>query len=182
MKQLPGNSFDGTPITTISIGNELVDMGKASVGDVVSALETARGILGNAGFKGSIVTVDTFNALIQNPKLCEASDFCAANAHSYFDPTITPDQAGAWLRKQVARISDAVGGAKKVVITETGWPHAGRDNGIAHPGKEEQRTAMESVKGEWGKESWGGMFLFSAFDDKWKQPGPWEVERNWGIN
>ncbi len=174
IKQAKG---DLSRITTISIGNELVDMGKASVGDVIGAVGTARGVLGAAGFKGSIVTVDTFNALIAHPELCQASDYCAANAHSYFDGTIEPSGAGAWVQKQVGRIGDAAGGGKRVVITESGWPHAGGGNGVAVPSPENQAKAVESIRGAFGD----GLFLFSAFDDKWKQDGAWGVEKNWGI-
>lgn len=174
IKQTNGN---WGPITTISIGNELVDMGKASVSDVVSALRTARGILAQAGYGGSIVTVDTFNALIAHPELCTASDFCAANAHSFFDPTMDPGGAGAWVQKQVGRISDAAGGGKKVVITESGWPHAGQSNGVAVPSPENQALAMASIRGAFGAD----LFLFTAFDDKWKGDGAFGVEKNWGI-
>ena len=179
IKQLNGH-FDGT-ITTISVGNELVDMGKASPGDVVSALGTARGILGQAGYTGSIVTVDTFNALIAHPELCQSSDYCAANAHSFFDGTIEPSGAGAWLQKQVDRIAAAAGGdgGKKVVITESGWPHSGNSNGVAVPSPENQATALDSLRQAFGGA--GDLFLFAAFDDKWKADGAFGVEKNWGI-
>lgn len=173
IKQLNGD-FSG--ISTISIGNELVDFGKASVGDVTAALGAARGILGAAGYKGAIVTVDTFNALIANPDLCKASDYCAANTHAYFDGTILPSGAGDWVRKQVGRISDAAGG-KKVVVTESGWPHGGNSNGVAVASPENQKAAMDSIRGAFG----GDLFLFSAFDDKWKADGAMGVEKNFGI-
>ena len=173
IKQTNGNFG---PITTISIGNELVDMGKASVGDVINAIGVARETLGAAGFKGSIVTVDTFNALIANPDLCKKSDYCAANAHSYFDGTIEPSGAGAWVKKQVSRISDAAG-RKRVVITESGWPHGGSNNGVAVASPENQKTAIQSIRDSFGSD----LFLFTAFDDKWKADGGWGVEKNFGI-
>jgi exo-beta-1,3-glucanase (GH17 family) len=175
IQQLNGH-FDST-ITTISIGNELVDMGRASAADVVAALTLARGILSEAGYTGSVVTVDTFNALIAHPELCRASDYCAANAHSYFDGTIEPAGAGAWVQKQVQRIGDAAGGGKKVVITESGWPHGGNANGVAVPSPENQAKAMQSIRDAFGKD----LFLFCAFDDKWKADGAWGVEKFWGI-
>jgi len=177
IKQLNGK-FDGT-ITTISIGNELVDFGKASPADVVTALGTAREILGKAGYKGQVVTVDTFNALIAHPELCTASDYCAANAHAFFDGTIEAAGAGAWIQKQVGRIADAVGGGKEVVITESGWPHAGGNNGVAVPSPENQKTALESIRGAFNGSE--GLFLFTAFDDKWKADGKLAVEKYWGV-
>jgi exo-beta-1,3-glucanase (GH17 family) len=178
VQQLNGRFDDvGTSITTISIGNELVDMGKAAPADVVAALGTARDILGRAGYTGSIVTVDTFNALIAHPELCRSSDYCAANAHAFFDGTVEPAGAGAWLQRQVGRIGDAVGGAKKVVITESGWPHAGGSNKVAVPSPENQAQALSSLRASFGAD----LFLFTAFDDQWKEDGAFGVEKNWGI-
>lgn len=177
IQQLNGRFDDGGTITTISIGNELVDMGKAAPADVVAALGTARDILGKAGYTGSIVTVDTFNALIAHPELCRSSDYCAANAHAFFDGTVEPAGAGAWLQRQVGRIGDAVGGAKNVVITESGWPHAGGSNKVAVPSPENQVQALSSLRASFGAD----LFLFTAFDDQWKEDGAFGVEKNWGI-
>lgn len=182
------NHFDPDVITTVSIGNELVDTGKAGPGDVVAALGMAREILREAGYQGAVVTVDTFNALIKHPELCAASDYCAANAHAFFDGTVEPDGAGEWVVKQVGRISDAAAGAgaiqgrddgrsKKVVITESGWPHAGASNGAAVPSPENQARALDSIRAAFHDD----LFIFSAFDDKWKDPGAFGVEKNWGI-
>lgn len=199
------NHFDPDVITTIFIGNELVDTGKAAPGDVVAALGVARDILRGAGYRGHVVTVDTFNALIKHPELCAASDFCAANAHAFFDGTVDPQGAGEWVRRQVDRIADAAaaagagagaraadygggggggggdgggsGGNKKIVITESGWPHAGAHNGVAVPSPDNQARALESIRAAFADD----LFLFTAFDDKWKADGAFGVEKFWGI-
>ena len=81
-------------IDTIAIGNEYVNSG-GSVQDVLNGLSYARTFLGSAGFTGSIVTIDTCNAIEANTSLCEYSDYVAANCHAFFNPTISAPGAGS---------------------------------------------------------------------------------------
>ncbi|KAL1953468.1 hypothetical protein VTO42DRAFT_2782 [Malbranchea cinnamomea] len=102
-----GTSWDW--MTTVSIGNELVNSGKNSVKDVVQAINSARTTLREAGYTGPVVTVDTFNAIIAHPELCHASDFCAANCHAFFDPNTPASEARFFVKKQAQRVSAASG-------------------------------------------------------------------------
>lgn len=166
-------------VDTINVGNEVVNSGAASADAVVSAIGQARGILGSAGYSGKIVTVDTFIAIINNPSICIASDYCAANAHAFFDGNVGPDGAGAFVKRMQQAVSQATGG-KSVVITESGWPSCGTSNGAASPGESQQSSAVASLKAAFtGTES--ELVLFQSSDAKYKQPGPNGAEQCWGI-
>lgn len=167
---------DWSDVDTVAIGNEVVNQGLSSAADVVSALGTARGILKGAGYTGSIVTVDTFNAIIDNPELCQNSDYCAANCHAFFDPSTSAEGAGDFVYKQAQAVGQAAGG-KNVVITESGWPSAGSCNGAACPGAQPQQQALSSLKSKFT----ANIFLFTAFNDCWKAPGQYGVEQHWGM-
>ncbi|OJD25659.1 hypothetical protein ACJ73_02969 [Blastomyces percursus] len=170
-------------ITTVSIGNELVNNGQASADAVVKAVNTARSKLRGAGYKGSVVTVDTFVALIDHPELCQASDYCAANCHAFFDPNTDASRAGEFVKEQMKRVSAAAGGGKKTVITESGWPKSGQSNGKAVPSKKNQQLALQSLRNAFANDDDAGLFLFSAFDDAWKKDnaGTFGSEKFWGI-
>jgi exo-beta-1,3-glucanase (GH17 family) len=170
-------SSDWSIVDTISIGNELVNQGTAA-STVVAAINTARSLLTAAGYTGPVVTVDTFNAIIANPELCEASDYAAANCHAFFDSTSTASNAGNYVSEQAARVKEACGG-KKVVITESGWPWKGDSNGAAVPSVENQQTAIASIKSKFDKD----IILFSAYDDGWKKnfEGSFNCEQYWGF-
>ncbi|KKK25036.1 hypothetical protein AOCH_003057 [Aspergillus ochraceoroseus] len=172
---------DWTTIHTVSVGNELINRGQNSVPDVTNAVRSARTYLRNAGYKGPVVTIDTFSKMLEHPELCQASDYCAANCHAFFDNAQTAEQAGEYVRRQAHDISAAAGG-KRTMISESGWPHAGQVNGAAVPSPENQQRAIESLRQAFAHNH-GNLVLFSAFDDAWKQdsPGTFGAEKFWGI-
>ena len=170
------NNWDA--IDTISIGNEAVNSGTATVDEVVSAVKTARSLLSAAGYSGKVVTVDTFNQIIANPQLCQVSDFAAANCHAFFDSGITADQAGSYVKNQAQQVQSACGGMD-TVITESGWPSNGDNNGAAVPSEANQQAAISSLRSAFSD----NLVLFSAFNDYWKQnfAGSFNAEQYWGI-
>ncbi|KAL4874516.1 glycoside hydrolase superfamily [Aspergillus karnatakaensis] len=165
---------------TISIGNELINRGQSSVGDVVNAVNDARGYLRAQGYNGPVVTVDTFSKIFEHPDLCHVSDYCAANCHSFFDAYQTPANAGTYVRNIANSLSSMTG--KRTIITESGWPHAGQQNGQAVPSPKNQRRAIEALRHTFWNDH-DNLILFSAFDDLWKADNQWTfgAEKFWGI-
>ncbi|AJP41000.1 AVB_G0043050.mRNA.1.CDS.1 [Saccharomyces cerevisiae] len=164
-------------ITTVSVGNELVNGGSATTTQVGEYVSTAKSALTSAGYTGSVVSVDTFIAVINNPDLCNYSDYMAVNAHAYFDENTAAQDAGPWVLEQIERVYTACGGKKDVVITETGWPSKGDTYGEAVPSKANQEAAISSIKSSCGSSA----YLFTAFNDLWKDDGQYGVEKYWGI-
>lgn len=175
IKNTFGNSWNS--LYAVSVGNELVNTNQASVDQVVDAVIATRKAMKDFGYQGPVVTVDTFNAVIANPRLCQNSDFAAVNAHPFFDSALLPAAAGTWALATQAAVSVACGG-KKTVITESGMPSGGQCNGSMCPSPANQATAISSLKGAFPN---GGLFLFTAFNDYWKSPGYLGVEQLWGI-
>lgn len=162
-------------VFTVSIGNELVNDGEASAAQVGEYISTAKSLLSAAGYSGSVVSVDTHVAILNNPELCEFSDYIAFNAHAYWDGTVTGDEAGSWLLQQMQRVSSVCG--KSVMCVESGWPHQGGNNGVAVASSSQQSAAIGSIESTCGND----VVLFNAFDDLWKSPGSNGVEQYWGI-
>ncbi|CDR42477.1 CYFA0S09e04434g1_1 [Cyberlindnera fabianii] len=164
-------------VYTVSVGNELVNGGAASVSQVAGYVSTARSALKSAGYSGPVVSVDTHIATINNPGLCDISDYVAINAHAYFDYNTEAADAGEWLLLQIQRVWTACGGSKSVLVTETGWPHQGDTYGKAVASPEAQASALSSIKASCGSSA----ILFNAFDDLWKADGAQNCEKYWGI-
>lgn len=163
-------------VYTVSIGNELVNSGDASVSQVKSYVAEGKSALTAAGYTGSVVSVDTFIAVINNPDLCEYSDYVAVNAHAYFDGGVTASEAGEWVLDQIERVSSACSG-KTVFITETGWPTQGQTYGKAVPSEANQKAALDAISESCGND----VTFFTAFNDLWKADGSYGVEKYWGI-
>jgi len=163
---------------TVSVGNELINSGQASVSSVVAAVNTARSLLRAAGYNGPVVTVDTWNAMIANPALCQASDYAAANAHAFFTSSVTASNAGPYVVGCAQAVSQACGGMN-TRITESGWPSSGNANGAAVPGQANQAAAISSLKSSFSS----NLILFTAYNDLWKQDnaGTFGAEKFWGV-
>lgn len=164
-------------VITVSVGNELVNGGQANPAQVGQYVATGRAALTAAGYSGPVVSVDTFIAVINNPDLCQYSDYMAVNAHAYFDQNTAAEDSGSWLLQQIQRVWTACGGEKDVVITESGWPSKGQTYGIAVPSKENQVKAVGSITSTCGSDT----YLYNAYNDYWKADGNLGVEKYWGI-
>ena len=180
---ISGLNGDWSRVHTISIGNELVNNGQASPSEVINAMSQARSILRAAGYGGPVVAVDTFTAAENHPELCNESDYCAVNAHPFFDPTATAPEAGKWLDGTIKRLQTAMGSSKRVVITETGWPTDGVANGLAVPSLANQKAALASIHAAFRSHP-GDLILFSAFNDLWKTKSmaTFDTDQYWGID
>lgn len=165
-------------VHTVNVGNEVVNNG-GSPDSVVSALGTARGLLQGAGYTGNVVAIDTFNQHVSHPAICAASDYCAANAHAFFDPQTSPDNAGKFVMNAYEQISKIANG-KKVVITESGWAKQGAAEGASVPGVSQQQQAIASLKSAFSSMQ-DSLYLFQAYDANYKFPGSRGVETSFGI-
>ncbi|PYH84165.1 glycoside hydrolase, partial [Aspergillus uvarum CBS 121591] len=180
-----GGSWDS--IHSVAVGNELLNSGRNTAAEIVGAVQTARATLRGAGYEGPVVAVDTVAAHLANPGLCAVSDYCAANCHAFFDDAVEAEGAGGFVREQKGDANARSKGNrnKKVVITESGWPHAGQANGKAVPSLENQRAAVRSLREAfaWDSSDEVGLVLFSSFDDLWKVDNGYTfgAEKFWGI-
>lgn len=167
------------PVDTVYIGNELVNTQQASAQQVAAAVSAARGTLQAAGYSGNVVTVDTFNVMQNDPTICSTSDYCAANAHAFFDPNTAASNAGTFVMNAYKNVQSANSG-KRTVITESGWPWQGQCNGQACPSTDNQRVAMQSVMSAFANNA-GSLYVFQAYDASYKSPGNLGIEPYFGI-
>ncbi|KAI9750180.1 MAG: ubiquitin-specific protease otu1 [Chaenotheca gracillima] len=174
-----GINNDWGIVDTVAVGNEIVNNGTASAGTVASAVKTAKGCL--SGFSGPVVTADTFVAYYNNPDLCNAGDYVAANCHPFFDGNVQPNNAGGWVKEQYQHLQSTCNG-KKVKITETGWPTQGGNNGVAYPSKQNQNTVVSGLKKAFSSAP-SDLIMFTAFNDMWKadNSGTNGCEKYWGM-
>ncbi|CAJ2508835.1 Uu.00g138610.m01.CDS01 [Anthostomella pinea] len=178
-----GVKRDWSQVDTVSVGNELVNSGAATVAQSLGALTQARQALRAAGYQGPVVIVDTFVAVLAHPELCDQSDYCAVNVHPFFDPNTGAPKAGDFVTSTVQRIRGQMAdSSKRIVVTETGWPWQGNANGQAVPGMDQQTSALSSIKAAYSSNA-GNVILFTAFNDLWKkaEASTFMAEQFWGM-
>ncbi|KAI0850245.1 glycoside hydrolase family 17 protein [Daldinia vernicosa] len=178
-----GVQNDWDIVDTVSVGNELVNDGAATVDQSISAMNQTRSLLRSAGYEGPVVVVDTAVAILAHPELCDESDYCAINCHPFFDANTGPDAAGSFVTSTVSSIRSKLSdSSKRIVVTETGWPWQGESNGEAVPGLDQQSTALSSIKTAFASNA-SNVILFTAFNDMWKkaEAATFMAEQYWGM-
>lgn len=166
-------------IDTVSIGNELVNFGKANPLQISSAIQTAKSWFKQnaSSYSGSIVSVDTLVAVLNNPDLCDASDYLAVNSHPFWDGNVQPEDSGSFLQSQISQLKSTCNNNKKILITESGWPTQGDSYGSCVPSVANQLTAVKSIVNALGDD----VLMFTTYNDYWKDGGSYGVEKYWGI-
>jgi len=165
-------------IELVSVENERVNAHVMTASDAQDSITQARGALRSAGYSGPVGVVETAPAVIDNPSLCEKSDVTLVNIHAFFDPNTKAEDAGDFVKSEVARVEKACPN-KRVVVTESGWPSQGTSHDKAVVSKDAQKAAINSLRAAFDRD----LFLFNAFDSPWKtdDDSTWNSERYWGI-
>ncbi|KAI5289636.1 hypothetical protein KEM52_000707, partial [Ascosphaera acerosa] len=164
-------------VELIVVGNEAIQNGYCSASELAGFIKTCAGQFKAAGYSGDVTTTEPIDVWEKNGQtLCPVVDVLGANLHAFFNPKTTAQDAGKFVKSQFD-VLDKVCGGKKVLNLETGWPSAGSANGVAVPGKSEQKAAIDSLLAEVGASS----VFFSYEDDTWKAPGEFDVEQHWGC-
>jgi exo-beta-1,3-glucanase (GH17 family) len=175
---------DWGSIDTVSIGNELVNGGKSSAGEVVAAIGTAKDKLKGAGWSSPVVvTTDTLTATLANPELCNAATYCAVNCHPYFDGNTAAADAGKFVKTQMDTLKSKLSDQnQRIVISETGWPWQGEPNKAAVASVDNQASAIQSIKDAF-KSSPSDVYLFNTFNTMWKKSDAtqFNAEQWWGF-
>ena len=172
------NDGDWDIVSLVSVENERVNARVVTVGQVHDTFNEARDALAKVGYSGPIGPVETVPAVIDNPSLCEKSDLTLVNIHAFFDPHTKAEDAGKFVKSEVQRVQKACPN-KRVVVTESGWPHQGTSHDNAVVSKSAQTAAINSIKAAFDHD----LFLFNAFDSPWKSDDEYtfNAERWWGI-
>jgi len=164
-------------VQLVVVGNEAVFNGYCSTSELASFISSVKSSFANAGYHGPCTTTEPVNIIQQwGSAICDVVDVMGSNVHPFFNPSVSADKAGDFIKGQY-EIIGAICPGKEVFILETGWPHAGNSNGQACPGDAEQITAFTSIIEAVGKSA----VMFSYSNDAWKAPGPYAVEQYWGC-
>lgn len=176
VNQYNGGNWD--IISLVSVENERVNAKAMTASDAQSTIEQARSAFRQAGYNGPVGAVETVPAIVDNPGVCASSDLVMVNIHAWFDTNTKAEDAGNFVKGQVAQVQEACGN-KQVVVTESGWPHQGDSHDLAVASPDAQKAAISSIRAAFSSD----LFLFNAFDSLWKSDdaSTFNAEKYWGI-
>lgn len=162
----------------ITVGNEAIISGYCSVSDLIGKIASVKSQLQAAGYSGQITTSEPPVSYENHPELCTQSaiDFVGINPHSYFDTYATAATSGSFVQGQIQLVQKSCN-TDNVVVTETGYPSAGIQNGGNIPSKANQLIAVQSILDVVGTD----ITILTYTDDYWKNPGPYGIEQSFGI-
>ncbi|KAK9364567.1 glycoside hydrolase superfamily [Lipomyces kononenkoae] len=175
----PRNSWD--VVDMVVVGNEAVFNGFVTAAELAAFLEQTRKTLRESGYVGPITTAETPTVIDKHHDvLCPAIDAVGVNVQPFFDASVKPQNAGNFVRKQIAIAEAACNFEVPVVILEAGWPSAASEvNGLAVAGRVEQELAIRSIRD--ATDARGNVVYFTFVDDEWKLPGAFGVEQRFGC-
>jgi exo-beta-1,3-glucanase (GH17 family) len=122
--------------------------------------------------------VDAYYLFERHPRITAACDVVLTNCYPFWEGCAR-DQAIAYMQSMYQR-TVAVAGGKKVIISETGWPHTGTAFHGAVPSVEgAMRYFIDTCR--WARQDGVEVFYFEAFDEAWKVGAEGDVGAYWGL-
>jgi glycoside/pentoside/hexuronide:cation symporter, GPH family len=162
-------------VNMAAIGNEVLHREEISEKELIQYIKRVREALPESIPVGY---VDAYYQFLYRPNLVVACDVILTNCYPFWEGANHP-YALTYL-KRMLEFTREVSNGKKVIITETGWPSAGKNVDAAQPSIINAMKYFISVQ-KWAKENNIELFYFSSFDESWKIKDEGEVGAKWGI-
>ena len=125
-----------------------------------------------------VTTADTYTELLAHPNVISASNIVFANIYPYWEGRAIDNAVCDLVADYNQLVS--VSGAKKVMISETGWPNAGNAVGAAVPSPANAAQFLFQFV-TWARTNNVPFFYFEAFNEEWKAKYEGPQGAYWGI-
>lgn len=164
--------YSGDMAIGILVGNEGLHFGRYEAADVEFAAARLRSRLGT----NIPLSTSEPHARYEDEFVLKFGEFLAPNIHPVFDsPNLAAVDAAKWTLEKAKALHARTG--KRVLIKETGFPHAGQQKFTPESQQEFWRSYLDAPEQP-------GVFhrvAFEAFDLPWKsEASGLEIEKSWG--
>jgi len=162
------------PVDAAIVGSEVLLRGDLTADQLIAYMNRFR-----AGAPGILVaTADTWNTLLNNPTVVNASDFVFANYFPYWEGKDI-SIAVATLNGEDIEMQKTFPG-KEIDVSETGWPSCGNTVGNAVPSIDNEAFFFVDVL-SWAQANQRKVFYFESFDEAWKAKYEGPQGACWGV-
>jgi exo-beta-1,3-glucanase (GH17 family) len=161
-------------VAAVIVGNEVLYRKDLSPAELIRYI---RGV--KAKVRVPVACADGWYTIRTNPNVVAAADIALINVHPYWDG-LPVEQAARYVFDRYQYVKDRYPG-KQVVIGEVGWPSAGPARKGAEPSEENEATFLHSFLDLAKSHPQVKYFLFSSYDEYWKEEGGSTVGTHWGV-
>ncbi len=158
----------------LAVGNEVMLREDLSEDQLIDYIERAKAAVPGV----PVGTVDAYFLFENHPRVAAACDVLLVNCYPFWESC--PAEYALLYMKDMYRRAQNVAGAKKVIITETGWPTVGSAFGSAIPSYDHALEYFIRTY-QWAHEDGVEIFYFSSFDEAWKVGDEGDVGAYWGL-
>jgi exo-beta-1,3-glucanase (GH17 family) len=162
-------------VDILAVGNEVLLREDLSEDELLDYLRRVRQAVPSGVPVGY---VDAYYLFERHPRVTAACDVLLTNCYPFWEGC-PRDQAIAYMQNMYQR-TVAVAGGRKVIVSETGWPHTGTAFHGAVPSVEgAMRYFIDTCR--WARRDGVEVFYFEAFDEAWKVGAEGDVGAYWGL-
>ncbi len=162
-------------VDVAAVGNEVLYRKELTLDELIAYIDEVREAI---PAHIPIGYVDAYYEFSSHPMLVEKCDVILANCYPFWESC--PFEYSLAHMQQMFGQALGAGRGKRVIITETGWPSAGKNLHAAQPSCENALKYFINAK-LWSKKAGIEMFYFSSFDESWKVGAEGDVGAYWGI-
>jgi exo-beta-1,3-glucanase (GH17 family) len=161
-------------VDILAVGNEVLLREDLPEDDLLGYIERVKQAVPGV----PVGYVDAYYLFERHPRITEACDVILTNCYPFWEGC-PREEAIAYMQSMYRR-TVAVAGGRKVIVSETGWPHAGSAFHGAVPSVEAaMRYFVDTYR--WARQDGVEVFYFEAFDEAWKVGAEGDVGAYWGL-
>jgi sugar (glycoside-pentoside-hexuronide) transporter len=158
----------------LAVGNEVLLREDLSEDELLGYIERVKQAVPGV----PVGYVDAYYLFEKHPRITAACDVVLTNCYPFWEGC-PREEAIAYMQNMYRR-TVAVAAGKKVIVSETGWPHTGTAFHGAVPSVEgAMRYFIDTCR--WAREDNVEVFYFAAFDEAWKVGAEGDVGAYWGL-
>lgn len=158
----------------VAVGNEVLLRADLTEEQLIAYVQQVKQALPDI----DVGYVDAYYEFEDHPKVADVCDVILANCYPFWEGC-SAEYSLLYMKDMYRRAMRAAKG-KKVIITETGWPNLGTQEGGAIPSYENAMKYFINTY-QWAEEDNLEVFYFSSFDEAWKVAAEGDVGAYWGL-
>ena len=158
----------------VAVGNEVLLREDMSEDELLGYLNRVKQALPGV----PVGYVDAYYLFEKHPRVTAACDVVMTNCYPFWEGC--PREEALAYMQQMYRRTVAAAAGKRVIISETGWPHTGTAFHGAVPSVEgAMRYFIDTCR--WAQQDGVEVFYFAAYDEAWKVGAEGDVGAYWGL-